>query len=271
MKVKLTQDVEAGEYGAEEMLPAGSVLEVDEATGAEMIEAGVAEVYAEEEVVEESKKIKEEVMKIEEKKVEVKGIVTQAADGKDLMDVKSIDLAEDESETDEVIQGEPKEYTSTDLGFKLTYLDNWTVKDGTAGVSFKAPQVVKKSSDDEDSDADEDEEAVDIEISKSEDVDEILITRLSNSEKKSLENFLNLPTDANELITSGYSEMKVGVDRLDGLKKQGSADSSEGPLPIDVYLTRGTYVYKISFLGVSNKDSIKNQNTYFSMVSSLSR
>ena len=61
MKVKLTQDVAVGEYGATEALVAGSVLEVDEATGAEMIAAGVAEVYSEEVVVEEGKSIEKEV------------------------------------------------------------------------------------------------------------------------------------------------------------------------------------------------------------------
>jgi len=72
MKVKLTQDVAVGEYGAKEALVAGSVLEVDEATGAEMIAAGVAEVYSEKVAVEEGKSIEKEVKNMSrEIKVEV--------------------------------------------------------------------------------------------------------------------------------------------------------------------------------------------------------
>ena len=88
MKVKLTQDVAVGEYGATEALPAGSVLEVDEATGAEMIAAEVAEVYSEEVVVEEGKAIKKEIKVMTQKVEVVKDAPLWKSDGDFLSAVK---------------------------------------------------------------------------------------------------------------------------------------------------------------------------------------
>ena len=72
MKIKLVADVAVGDFeGVVEPLVAGSVLEVDDTTGAEMIAAGVAEAYSEEVVVEEEKAVEKEVVKSMKKEVKI--------------------------------------------------------------------------------------------------------------------------------------------------------------------------------------------------------
>ena len=76
------------------------------------------------------------------KKVEVRGTVTKASDGKDLMDVKSIDLSEEIQEDTTTTIGIIKEYQNADMGIKLTYLDNWILKEETNTITFEAPKEV---------------------------------------------------------------------------------------------------------------------------------
>jgi len=181
------------------------------------------------------------------KKVEVRGTVTKATDGKDLMDVKSIDLAEESTETALTVPGVSKDYQNTNLGIKLTYLDNWTVKEETNTVTFSEPKPA----------------AADAQITTLE-TDSVIVTRYANPSKKTVEGFLNLPDDPSLLMDSGYIQTKVGVDQLDGLKKQSAAQNE-----IDVYLSRNDYIYKISFKGTSSVNVINNRNTYFSILASF--
>lgn len=188
------------------------------------------------------------------KNVEVRGPITTADDGKQLMEVTSIDLAEDEEEEMTNEKGRETEYKNADLGFKLTYMDNWKVEEDEGTVTFTAP-VAKKEVEDEE---------VAMTEPENEEQDMVIITKLANAQKKSLEEFLSLPEDPNELITLGYVETTIGVDELEGLKKQ-SADLQS----IDIYLTRDDAVYHLSFMGTDNLNMITNRNTFFSMVSSF--
>ncbi len=181
------------------------------------------------------------------KKVEVRGPITTADDGKSLMEVTSIDLSEDEENESTNQKGETTEYKNADLGFKLTYIDNWEVEEDEGSVTFTSP-VIKKE----------------VDGTEENDRDMVIISKLGNPQKKSLETFLNLPEDPNELITLGYVQTVVGIDELEGLKKQ-SADLQT----IDIYLTRDDAVYHLSFIGTENQDIITNRNAFFSMVSNF--
>ncbi|MBN1494725.1 hypothetical protein JW911_03255 [Candidatus Peregrinibacteria bacterium] len=181
------------------------------------------------------------------KKVEVRGVITKATDGKDLMDVKSIDLAEEIIKEKPSTPGTASEYQNANLGFKLTYLDNWTTKEETNTVTFSAPKP-----------ASQEEQPAALET------DMVVVTRYSNPSRDTVEKFLNLPTDPLLIVNSGYIQTKVGPDQLEGLKKQ-SADQNE----IDVYLSRNEYIYKISFKGSASIDLINNRNTYFSIIATF--
>lgn len=191
------------------------------------------------------------------KKVEVRGPITTANDGKELMDVVNIDISEDEAEDTGIEKGTETEYKNSDLGFKVTYLDNWEIEEDEGSVSFTAP-VVKKEI------AEEETESTVTSETDEEEQDMIIFTKLGNPQKKTLESFLNLPTDPNELITLGYVETNIGVDELEGLKKQSSDLQT-----IDLYLTRNDAVYHLSFIGTDNQNMITNRNTFFSMISSF--
>ncbi|MFC1655237.1 hypothetical protein ACFL3C_00005 [Patescibacteria group bacterium] len=194
------------------------------------------------------------------KKVEVRGPITTASDGKDLMEVTSIDLSEDEEDEGQVEKGRETEYKNADLGFKLTYMDSWKVEEDEGNVTFTSPVVKKEVKDDED--ADEEEEVMTAPAEDEQDM--VIITKLGNPQKKSIEAFLSLPEDPNELITLGYVQTTIGTDQLEGLKKQ-SADLQA----IDLYLTRDEAVYHLSFVGTDNQNMITNRNTFFSMVASF--
>lgn len=178
------------------------------------------------------------------KKVEVRGILGKAEDGKDIMDVRSIDLAEAE---DEIETGIQQEYSNADLGFSLTYLDSWKIKENDDEITFTAPIVES-----------EDEEDVDFEP------DSIVIKRVPNPDKEPVEKYLELPSDADELIDLGYNQSLIGIDKLEGLKKE-----SSNKLEITVWLARNEYLYVFNFLGTDNPHTLNNRNTFFSMLSTF--
>lgn len=189
------------------------------------------------------------------KKVEVRGYISKTEDDSDIMKVMSIDIAEEQKEDEDIKTGEEKEYKNTDLGFTLTYLDNWDIEEEETSVIFEAP--VLEAEEEETSRSGEVEEA----DSKT---DTVVIRQMPNPGNESLAEYLNLPSDPNELITEGYTETQVGPDQLEGLKKQ-----SPDQLEIDIYLARDPYIYQFTFEGGENPDTALNRNTYFTMVSSF--
>jgi len=194
-------------------------------------------------------------------KVEVRGVISEASDGKDVMDVKSIDLSEDE-EDDDMIKGEDKEYKNADLGFLLTYVDSWDVDEGDNSVTFTSP-IPETVTEDKDEDSEEDIEE-DVEKEEVLDPDVVIIKRLPNPEKDELETYMELPSDPNDLISLGFTQSLIGVDKLEGLKKE-----SSDKLEIEVWLARGTYIYEFTFVGADTPYTLNNRNTYFSMISSF--
>lgn len=188
-------------------------------------------------------------------KVEVRGYISKTEDNRDIMEVMSIDIAEEQKEDEDKKIGEEKEYKNTDLGFTLTYLDNWDVEEEENSVIFEAP--VKETEEEETSRSGETEET-------DKEPDTVVIRQMPNPGNESLAEYLNLPSDPNELITEGYTETQVGPDQLEGLKKQ-SPDQQE----IDIYLARDPYIYQFTFEGGGNPDTALNRNTYFTMVSSF--
>lgn len=193
------------------------------------------------------------------KKVEVRGYIEKAEDGKDVMDVRSIDLDEDEME-----QGIEQEYKNADLGFSLTYLDSWKIETSDDEVTFTA---TVPDEEDEDETMEEDAEAVDIdeeiEVETTE-PDMIIIKRAPNPDKESVETYLELPDDPDELINLGYTQSLIGIDKLEGLKKE-----SSDKLKVDVWLARQEYVYIFRFVGTDNESTLNNRNTFYSMLSTF--
>lgn len=188
------------------------------------------------------------------KKVEVRGVITVASDGKQVMNVLSIDLSEDEEEFD-AVQGKEAEYKNADLGFLLTYLDSWTIDEDSDAVTFTSP-VPKIPDVEEDTEEDVEEEILDPDL--------VIVQQIPNPDKETIETYLELPADPNELINLGYTQSLIGVDQLEGLKKVSSDN-----LELEVWLSRDVYVYKFSFIGSDTPDTLNNRNTYYNMVSSF--
>jgi len=190
-------------------------------------------------------------------KVEVRGYIEKAEDGKDVMDVRSIDLDEDE-----MINGTEQEYKNADLGFSLTYLDSWEIESNDDEVTFTAAvpeEEVEDEAMEEDTEAAEDEEET-----ESMEPDMIIVKRVPNPDKETVETYLELPDDPDELITLGYTQSLIGIDKLEGLKKE-SADKLE----VDVWLARQEYVYIFRFVGADNETTLNNRNTFYSMLSTF--
>ncbi len=195
------------------------------------------------------------------KKVEIRGPIAVTSDGKDLMDVQSIDIAEDEDEEAAII-GVETDYTDATLGIFLTYLDSWELEEEDTRLIFTAPQA-KAEDDDEDTD-DNSAEVTNEEEESLPKQDVVIVERIPNPQKKPLEMFLQLPAETADLLALGYAQTLVGQDHLDGLKKE-----SGDRYGIDVWLTRGEYVYQFTFLGSEHMDVAKNRNTFFSMIASF--
>ncbi|MBU1446469.1 hypothetical protein KKD70_04380, partial [Patescibacteria group bacterium] len=200
-------------------------------------------------------------------KVEVRGVITKTDDGKLLMEVKSIDLSENTNEEDSTTGGVEIEYINAELGFKLKYLDNWEVEDDGGKAIFKSPEI--KTAVDPDMAVDETDvtsEPDDVSTTDYADAtkDIVTIQKLQNPDKQPLDEFLELPSDPNELITLGYTETLIGIDRLEGFKKQ-SSDSQK----IDIYITRDKYVYYIQFKGANTEKTIDNRNVFLGMTASF--
>ncbi|MBD3156945.1 hypothetical protein GF369_03895 [Candidatus Peregrinibacteria bacterium] len=193
-------------------------------------------------------------------KVEVRGPIAITSDDKELMDVQSIDLAEEEEEEEDVV-GVETEYKNTDLGIQLTYLDSWELTEEDTRLIFTAP-ASSDSSEEEVDEEDDNEEPSETDSTAKQDV--VIIQRLLNPEKEPLETFLELPSDPAELLGLGYAQTLVGTDQLDGLKKE-SGDRYD----ISIWLTRGEYVYQFTFTGSDHDDVAKHRNTFFSMVASF--
>lgn len=193
-------------------------------------------------------------------KVEVRGPIAITDDDKELMDVQSIDLAEEKEEKEEII-GVETEYKNTDLGIQITYLDSWELTEEDTRIIFTAPPSNGSSDEEENDENDEDEDTEEVVETKQ---DVIIIQRLPNPGKESLETFLELPSEPTELLGLGYAQTLVGTDQLDGLKKE-SGDRYE----ISIWLTRGEYVYQFKFAGSDHEDVAKHRNTFFSMIASF--
>lgn len=196
--------------------------------------------------------------------VEVRGAIGTASDGKKVMDVVSIDLAEEESE-DAMVIGDPKEYTNADFGFTITYLDSWEIEESDTEIVFTAPLPLKE--DEELAMTEEDSTTVDNESDLEEEEiqpDRVVISKEPNPNKLSLESYLAIPDDPNELIISGYTKSLVGVNQLEGLKKE-SPDKME----VDIWLDRNDTIYQLTFIGTDNENTLSNRNTFFNMVSSF--
>lgn len=203
-----------------------------------------------------SKNINLENDKYVNKKVEVRGYIGETEDNKKIMEVMSIDTAEDIDEDAEKESKQEVEYENPDLGFSIRYFDNWELVEENTGVVFKAP-VPTTSTDKPES------ESIDL-TEPTEEQDVISIRQIPNPDKESLEKYLNLPSDPNELITLGYVDTKVGVAQSDALRKQ-SSDKQE----VNIYLPFNTYIYHFNFEGADNKDTNSNRNTFFSMISTF--
>jgi len=217
-----------------------------------------------------SSKINLDDAKYISKMVEVRGPIAKTTDSKELMDVQSIDLYEDEDDQN-AIEGVETDYTNAKLGIFLTYLDSWKITEEETRIIFTAPEVKKVEEEDEENtaaNADEannlEEETTTSEPSETQKQDVVIIERIPNPQKKTLESFLQLPADSSKLMSLGYAQTLVGTDHLDGLKKE-SSDRYE----IDIWLTRAEYVYQFSFIGSEHADISKNRNTFFSMISSF--
>ncbi|MBA4336733.1 hypothetical protein C0416_03080 [bacterium] len=196
------------------------------------------------------------------KMVEVRGPVAKTSDEKELMDVQSIDLYEDEDDQN-AIEGVETDYTNAKLGIFLTYLDSWKITEEETRIIFTAPEVNTDEANNLD-EATASEPSSTTKPNEELKQDVVIIERIPNPQKKTLESFLQLPADSSKLMSLGYTQTLVGADRLDGLKKE-SSDRYE----IDIWLTRAEYVYQFSFIGSEHADVAKNRNTFFSMISSF--
>jgi len=172
------------------------------------------------------------------KRVEVRGPIATTSDGKSLMDVQNIDIAEDKESTNPVT-GVETPYTNAKMGVHLTYLDSWQLTEEDTRLIFTSPA---------------DNEAT----------DSITIEKIPNPQKRTLEEFLQVPSNESSLLNSGYTQTLVGTDHLNGLKKE-----SNDRYKLDVWLTRGDAVYQFEFTGSDHPDLAKNRNTFFSMIASF--
>lgn len=189
-------------------------------------------------LVNESGKVKVRSLAVDLRKYEHRRIEAEGAMGSD--DVFTIESATQLSRDDET---------------------KANVKDTTLGISVEYPNVWVATAK-ENSYVFTPYKATDAEL-----VDKITVARFENSDKKSLESYLDLnanlkPNDTSDLST--YTSVVVGLDQLSGIKK-----TSDDGVRIDFYVTREAWVYRLSHSAVDTENREKNRNIFFDIVNSF--
>lgn len=202
--------------------------------------------------------VKLEEEKYNNKQVEVMGEIIRTTDGKQLMDVNSIDVLDIESSTtDDLPQW--MDYDSSELDLNLKYRDDYELTEKNNEITIvksSKPTVSPESQVDEE---DDDDSSSDLKHAT------ISIKKLSG-DPLDLATYMEVNSLTNsDILAGGFTRSKVTQKAIDAYKK-----SSSENLQIFYYLRTGSGIYAISFIAGDNQDDVvAEQNMFYDILASI--
>lgn len=198
-----------------------------------------------------SDKINLEDQKYKGKLVELSGNLLEKVEGKDVLEVLTIDLIEEDQEnsltTDEIPLWE--DYDAPKLGIAFKYRNDYELdEDASSLVITKKP--IEKGKDAED---------INVKLEEEQAVVNFVLT----AGEQDILKFLELPGDSMaNLSASGFSKSKIGVNSIEALKK---IDGNK----IEYYLVIDKGVLQIEFVAGSEESKNTDQNMFYDILASL--
>ncbi|MFC1747758.1 hypothetical protein ACFL2V_03030 [Pseudomonadota bacterium] len=177
--------------------------------------------------------------------VEVRGVLNYTKDGKQIMTVSNIDVLEAEVE-EESDSSEWITYSSSRLGFSLTYRSDFDLDDEGSQVSF----IKEFTPDEEDSD---------------ETIEHTFTVKRTLLTEDDLISYLGLDDDsASALLAKSMSKSKVGEQSLNAIKE--TFDDKQKSV---YYIENGEYLFMIEIDSGDDEKSLVDQNVFFEMLNTF--
>jgi hypothetical protein len=198
-----------------------------------------------------SDKINLEDQKYKGKLVELSGNLLEKVEGKDVLEVLTIDLIEEEKEnsltTDEIPLWE--DYDAPKLGIAFKYRNDYELEeDENSLVISKKPE--EKA---------ENEEDINVKLEEKIAVFNFVLT----PNEQDILKFLDLPGDSmTDLSSAGFSKSKVGVNSMESLKR------IEGN-KIEYYMVLDKGILLIEFVAGEEEEKNVDQNMFYDVLASL--
>jgi hypothetical protein len=193
------------------------------------------------------------------KTVEVSGVLNYTTDGKQIMDVESIDIIEESISSTQAVATTWRDYINANLGFTVKYRDDFQVAESENMVIFKRNVSSAANS----SMTQQNGTGGTMQIAPPHTLS-IQVTSHAASETL-IKNVLHLPSDgAGDLLAANVSRSKIGTDSIDAYKRVGTDDQS-----ITFNFDAGGKFYEIKYIGGTDSQNLEDQNVFYDFLASF--
>lgn len=197
------------------------------------------------------------------KRIQAYGLVTTHSElDKSLFEIRRIsDATEVKVETTTV---ENKEYSNQEIGFKLSYSNDWQLEENSSSVSFIAPIEVSSSTG---------SSTGEVSVSTESKDPDVVFVKVTSSKltKNSSDQVDERADEIRDFVRVNYSNLVgvgselsyLGVDKLFAVRYK--------TLTGDIYyfIPKSASLFEISFNHSSTEDKVKHTNTFFDMIASF--
>ncbi len=194
------------------------------------------------------------------KKVEVSGVLTYTTDGKQIMEVESIDILDEAPVTQQLTAVAWRDYINAGLGFRVKYRDDFLVQQNGDTITFKRPvsqaalEALMTMTQ---------ETPTSMEAKHDHTITISAVTH--GSDASLLEDVLKLKDDeSTTLMAAGYTKSRIGLDGIDAYKKV----SADGKSVVFHFDADGRF-YTVSYEGGMDSQSLEDQNIFFDFLASF--
>lgn len=198
--------------------------------------------------------------KYSNKTVEVSGVLTYTTDGKQIMEVESIDVLDDAPVTQQQAAVSWRDYLNAGLGFRVKYRDDFLVQQSGDTITFTRPvseaalnALMTMTQEGSTSMEAEHDHTI------------IISAATHGSDETLLQDVLKVKDDTSTtLLAAGYTKSRVGLDGIDAYKKV----STDGKSIIFHFDADGRF-YTVSYEGGPDSQSLEDQNIFFDFLASF--
>ncbi len=191
------------------------------------------------------------------KKVEVSGLLTYTTDGKQIMEVESIDILDDAPVVTQQAAVSWRDYVNAGLGFRVKYRDDFLVDDGGLTISFARavkPEILMMMTQEKSSTMEQVNEHT-IAIS----------AKMKTAGQSLVKDVLKLSDDkAPTLLAAGISKSRIGLDGIDAYKQTGSSGKT-----VNFWFEADGKIYQITYTGGPDAQSLEDQNVFYDFLATF--